>query len=411
PSPAQAVAASGESSTSLAGTVAVPGSRLNVRAGPGAAYAIVGKLTDGASVSLLARSGDSSWVQVALAEGAFGWVSARYITTKGGVESLPISTATSGAKAAQSLPAPAPASQSARSQPAGLPGKLALAAADGSIVLYNLTSGATSRLTNGFDPAISPDGQRVAFLRGGQGLLVMDIDGSNERMLYNGVELRAPAWSPDGQYVVFSRVNGQEPCRDPGFGLCLPDVPQFAHYPLVIKDLRVISRIGTDSKDFEDIPSQKTAMSPSWTEAGIVYQSSDGLQITQDGPSHDKEGNPVNRQVTNLYIHRDPAWRPDGWLIAFVDDRPVHREIYVVDPNGNGMTALTRPASALLKEFPHNVAPVWSPDGQQIAFLSNRDGDWGVFAMNADGSNQRRLPVAVEMTYRFQSEQSISWGR
>ncbi len=35
--------------------------------------------------------------------------------------------------------------------------------------------------------------------------------------------------------------------------------------------------------------------------------------------------------------------------------------------------------------------PMWSPDGRRIAFVSNRDGVYGIYVMNADGSGQRRL--------------------
>ena len=35
--------------------------------------------------------------------------------------------------------------------------------------------------------------------------------------------------------------------------------------------------------------------------------------------------------------------------------------------------------------------PSWSPDGSQIAFESDRDGDYEIYIMAADGSNQRRL--------------------
>jgi TolB protein len=35
--------------------------------------------------------------------------------------------------------------------------------------------------------------------------------------------------------------------------------------------------------------------------------------------------------------------------------------------------------------------PVWSPDGSKIAFASDRDGDWEVYAMNADGTDQTNL--------------------
>ncbi|MFN8372770.1 MAG: hypothetical protein U0694_07820 [Anaerolineae bacterium] len=35
--------------------------------------------------------------------------------------------------------------------------------------------------------------------------------------------------------------------------------------------------------------------------------------------------------------------------------------------------------------------PAWSPDGTQIAFASDRDGDYDIYIMNADGSDVRQV--------------------
>jgi Tol biopolymer transport system component len=68
-----------------------------------------------------------------------------------------------------------------------------------------------------------------------------------------------------------------------------------------------------------------------------------------------------------------------------------------------------------VENLPSNVAPAWSPDGQSIVFLSNRDdenyaGDWRLWVMEADGSNQRPLSVGVPLEYSFVNEQAVSWG-
>ena len=82
--------------------------------------------------------------------------------------------------------------------------------------------------------------------------------------------------------------------------------------------------------------------------------------------------------------YADPAWSPDGRKIAFVSDRDGNSEVYVMNANGRGQRNLTRNPA-------YDADPTWSPDGRKIAFVSNRDGSYGVYVMNADGGGQRRL--------------------
>ncbi len=353
---------------------------VDVRNAPGGPS--LEKLTTGSPVKVLGRSADGVWLLVTSLQHITGWVERDRVTLFD-YGLLPLIATPS--PAAVSPPIATPAPRGATAAAVGLPGKLALAGADGSILLYELGSGKLQRLTDGFDPAISPDGSQVAFIRCGKGLYVINSDGSGERKLFSGEELRAPAWNPAGTLIAFSRE------ISPG--------------------QRGLGRVALDGSDFRDIPTQPNANSPSWTEQGIAYQSRDGLQITQDGPHKDADGGFINRQVTRWTRHQDPIWQPDGGLIAFFNNNQTHREIYTIGPDGQGMTALTRPADALARVYPHNVAPVWSPDGEQIAFLSNRDGDWAVYVMGWDGSNQRRLPLEMAFKYDFQNEQTISWGR
>jgi TolB protein len=74
------------------------------------------------------------------------------------------------------------------------------------------------------------------------------------------------------------------------------------------------------------------------------------------------------------------AWSPRGDKIAFVRERDGDLEIHVMKADGSEERRLTR-------NTVRDSHPIWSPDGRRIAFESN----WQVWVMNADGSGQRRL--------------------
>ena len=98
-----------------------------------------------------------------------------------------------------------------------------------------------------------------------------------------------------------------------------------------------------------------------------------------------------------------PAWSPDGRTIVFVSWRDGNGEVYAMDANGSSPRNLTQnPAN--------DVRPAWSPDGRRIAFVRNRspssrckpgpghgrcwrdyDRQSEIYVMNADGSRKRNL--------------------
>ena len=93
--------------------------------------------------------------------------------------------------------------------------------------------------------------------------------------------------------------------------------------------------------------------------------------------------------------------------IAFVSDRDGNFEIYVVNADGTGLTNLTNhPADdgggGFNVEHP-NFA--WSPDGRQIVFISDRDGNPEIYVMAADGTGQTRLTMSPDA-----NESQITWS-
>ena len=70
--------------------------------------------------------------------------------------------------------------------------------------------------------------------------------------------------------------------------------------------------------------------------------------------------------------------------IAFASDRDGNFEIYLMDADGGGLTRLT-------ENNAEDLSPAWSPNGSRIAFVSNRDGNNEIYVMNADGTAQTRL--------------------
>lgn len=73
-----------------------------------------------------------------------------------------------------------------------------------------------------------------------------------------------------------------------------------------------------------------------------------------------------------------------GGRIAFESSRDGQSEIYVINPDGTGLTRITNNPA-------FDGHPGWSPDGRRIVFASNRDNNWDVYVMNADGSSVTRL--------------------
>jgi len=413
-SPAAALA---QSAPGLSLTVTV--SALNVRQGPGTNYPILGALHQGDQRIVSGRDAGGAWYQApVLAGGAqLGWVFATYVRLSGDATTLPIVTA------------PAPVSLGATAAPttgsAGKGGTIVFQSSSGGPIYVMNADGTNLRhLTTGMDPAISPDGRWVAFTRwdGKQNgvtgsLWVISINGSGERqVLGNLKQPKAPSWSPDGTQVVLNYQDGgtvdpTQLCFTRGGRTSCFIEPADPHW-----GLRVVNMA---NGSFQDVNHDFHSFGPTWDPANpwrVVSQGAKGLVAV------DLTKNTI-WNITTDPADRAPVFSPDGSKIAESFWQTGNWEVHVLNADGTGAVRLTQTSDMVLVQqllqgqTPHswnNAAPTWSPDGSRIAFLTDRNGPWEIWIMNADGSNQHPLfpnglPNGITIDYGGLSERVISW--
>ena len=97
----------------------------------------------------------------------------------------------------------------------------------------------------------------------------------------------------------------------------------------------------------------------------------------------DYDGANARRVTTSRQLNANPNWAPDGRALAYTTWRP-NPDVFISFIYQGVMQNPTKGVGT-------NYLPVFSPDGKQIAFMSGRNGNPEIYAMNIDGSNLRRL--------------------
>jgi Tol biopolymer transport system component len=331
-------------------------------------------------------------------------------------------------------------------------------ASGGAIYAVNADGSNLRYLTTGMDPALSPDGQWVAFTRwedtqnGALGSLwVISVDGNGEGAILPAPgpqalvgeihQPKSPVWSPDGTQIAISmqhggRVQEEHKCSsepppreaydvdvnrddegDIEFCYTLPPRPYWG--------LRVVD-VATGA--FEDLPNDLFSYSPAWDPANawrLVYDGERGLRSLDLNQG-------TSWALTDDVDDHSPAFSPDGSKIAVSYWQNDHWEIHVLNADGTGRVRLTETSvQARLEqmvngEMPqswNNAAPAWSPDGSQLAFLTDRTGQWEIWVMpapgaqaqvDAEGTDQHSLlPSEVQaqlsLQYNGMDERVLSW--
>src|SRR5947208_2619814 len=210
-------------------------------------------------------------------------------------------------------------------------------------------------------PVWSPDARSLAYTSYKQGYpdlyRVFPFERRPEQTLAAFVGINtSPAFSPDGKSLALT--------------LSKDGNPEIYVYALATATMRRLTRnAGIDTE-------------PTWSPSGRQIAFISDRNGTPNVYVMDADGLSV-RQLTSGGFHTQPRWSPKGDTLVYTARGATH-DLWIVNVDGSNPRRLTGGTA-------DNQGATWAPNGRHLAFQSNRNGRWQIFAMLADGSAQEAV--------------------
>ena len=285
-------------------------------------------------------------------------------------------------------------------------------------VTYNINDKGDSKYSM---PVWSPDSTKIAFLKeteeeGGKAYTVVVEGGSPPAKLSDVSATQLNDWAPSGDSVLFSSYVKDDEEED--FDEFYDD--EFYDDEDLLEDGSSVAEIeweydesgnligvrssGATLEDEEDLDFQFEGFDEEFFDEELFEDiNSDYVGIYSRNP----EG--VNQRQMTCGEDRDAKWSPDSTKLAFISERDGNPEIYVMERDS--LDALCENSGGNPKQIyrltdteedESDIA--WSPDGQRILFVSERDGNKEIYVMDYTGSNETRL------TFNQKDDYDPIWG-